>query len=69
MTEWQNSGGLSPAQPITPPGCQGDEQGSNSIPQKCNYGGMNPTDELLSEERDSVYISKTTHERVMPPSV
>lgn len=36
-----------------------------SVPQKCNYGGMNPTDELLSDERDSAYTRKTTHERVV----
>lgn len=25
-----------------------------SVPQKCNYGGMKPPDELPSEERDSL---------------
>lgn len=38
-----------------------------SVPQKCNYRGINSTDELMSEERESVYTSKSHNKVVLSP--
>lgn len=61
MTEWQNSRGLSLAQPITPPVCQGEEQGSNKkCPPEMQLWRTWIQQISFCLDRDSVYHDKNS---------